>query len=173
VLNRFASRDPIDDRRFLVLAVRGMIMRIDWPIASGAAYPNIRSAAGFHERMVPWRFLLMIASSAESTSALSSSAVSRRDAGRPIWWSVTTRPSCPERHRGLRLLSHSDAPCRISEPTAHFGAGSGASTRAGAPAAAHVGRPVRVITPAPLDQQAVTNAQREKPTGLVLYQPYA
>src|SRR5262245_11356745 len=38
-----------------------MIRRIDWPIASFAAYPKMRSAALFHEVMVPFRALPMIA----------------------------------------------------------------------------------------------------------------
>ena len=46
-----------------------MIRRIDCPIASVSVYPKIRSAAAFHEVIVPVRSLLMMASSEEATMA--------------------------------------------------------------------------------------------------------
>ena len=49
----------------------GMSMRIDCPIASAAVYPNMRSAAGFHDVMMLVRSLVMMASSDDSTTAAS------------------------------------------------------------------------------------------------------
>ena len=46
-------------------------MRIDCPIASAAVYPNMRSAAGFHDVMMLFRSFVMIASSDDSTTAAS------------------------------------------------------------------------------------------------------
>ena len=44
-------------------------MRIDLPIASASVYPNMRSAAGFHDVMMLFRSFVMIASSDDSTTA--------------------------------------------------------------------------------------------------------
>jgi hypothetical protein len=44
-----------------------MMMRIDCPMASVAVYPNMRSAAAFDDRMIPFKSLLTMASSDEST----------------------------------------------------------------------------------------------------------
>ena len=49
--------------------------RIDWPTASLAVYPNIRSAPPFHEAMMPLRSLLRMASSDDSTIAASCCAI--------------------------------------------------------------------------------------------------
>ena len=49
-------------------------MRIDLPTASPDVKPNIRSAALFHDVMMPFRSLLIIASSEESTMAESRKA---------------------------------------------------------------------------------------------------
>src|ERR1700759_3283045 len=46
-----------------------MIRRIDVPIISAAEWPNNRSAAGFQLVTVPFRSLLMMASSDDSTIA--------------------------------------------------------------------------------------------------------
>ena len=66
------------------------------PIASAAVQPNIRSAAGFHEVMIPSRVLLTIASSEESTMAASRARVSskrrRSLMSRAIFEAPTTRP---------------------------------------------------------------------------------
>ena len=48
-----------------------MSIRIDLPIASAAVYPNMCSAAGFHEVMMLVRSLVMMASSDDSTTAAS------------------------------------------------------------------------------------------------------
>ena len=44
---------------------------IDLPIISSAVYPKTRSAAWFHEVTIPFRSLLMMASSEDSTMAAS------------------------------------------------------------------------------------------------------
>jgi len=44
---------------------------MDWPIISSAVYPNIRLAAAFQLVTTPCRFLLMMASSEDSTIATS------------------------------------------------------------------------------------------------------
>src|SRR5688572_24433741 len=51
----------------------GMSVRIERPIISSAVYPNMRSAAGFHDWTMPFRSLLMIASSEYWTIAASRS----------------------------------------------------------------------------------------------------
>ena len=56
----------------------GMMRVIGWPAASAAVQPNIRSAAGFHEVMIPSRVLLTITSLDESTMAASRAAASAR-----------------------------------------------------------------------------------------------
>src|SRR3954468_11324980 len=47
----------------------GKSLAIDWPIISSAEYPKMRSAALFQLMTMLWRFLLMMASSEESTIA--------------------------------------------------------------------------------------------------------
>ena len=47
----------------------GISTEIGRPMISAAVYPKRRSAAGFHEVMMPLRLLLMIASSDDSTIA--------------------------------------------------------------------------------------------------------
>ena len=54
----------------------GTIFRMDCPIISAAVKPNRRSAAGFQDRTVPSRSLLMITSSDEATMAPRCSAAS-------------------------------------------------------------------------------------------------
>ncbi len=46
-----------------------MIIKIDLPIISSAVYPKIRSADRFQDRTIPFRSLLTIASSDDSTIA--------------------------------------------------------------------------------------------------------
>jgi hypothetical protein len=69
VFHALAAPDA-QDHVFFRLASSGMMMRIDWPTAS-AVEPKIRSAAAFHDVMMPFTSLLMIASSEPSTMAAS------------------------------------------------------------------------------------------------------
>ena len=74
-----------------------MSMRIDRPIASAAVYPNMRSAAEFHDVMTPFRSFVTIASSDDSTTAASrrvaSTACARSLMSRAIFDAPITRPS--------------------------------------------------------------------------------
>ena len=56
----------------------GTISVMGWPIASAAVQPNIRSAAGFHEVITPFRVLLTITSSDDSTMAASRARISSK-----------------------------------------------------------------------------------------------
>ncbi len=53
-----------------------MIRRIELPIISAAVNPNIRSAASFHDRTVPFKSLLTMASSDDATIAANRRAIS-------------------------------------------------------------------------------------------------
>ncbi len=71
-------------------------MRIDCPIASAAVYPNMRSAAAFHDVMMLFRSFVMIASSDDSTTAASrrvaTPACARSLMSRAIFDAPITRP---------------------------------------------------------------------------------
>src|SRR5215472_6630472 len=53
-----------------------MMMVTGFPVASLAAYPNMRSAAGFQEVMMPSRFFPMMASSEDCTRFVRSAPAS-------------------------------------------------------------------------------------------------
>jgi len=71
-------------------------IRIDRPTASTSVYPNMRSAAGFHEVMMLFRSLVMMASSDDSTTAANRRAAMfaamRSVMSRAIFDAPTTRP---------------------------------------------------------------------------------
>ena len=52
--------------------------RMDVPIISSAVYPNMRSAAWFHDRTIPFKSLLTMASSDDSTMAARRRAIDVR-----------------------------------------------------------------------------------------------
>ncbi len=66
---------------------------IDLPITSPAAQPNIRSAAGFHETMMPSSVLLTMASSEELTMA------ARRSAASCCWSASASMDGASDRDR--------------------------------------------------------------------------
>lgn len=74
MIDRLATTDSAEDLVLFRLALGGIITRMDFPMTSSAVYANIFSAPRFHERIVPSRFLLTIASSDDSTMAAKCSA---------------------------------------------------------------------------------------------------
>ena len=75
----------------------GISIRIDRPTASAAVYPNMRSAAAFHDVMTPFRSFVTIASSDDSTTAarrrIADASAARALASRAIFEAPMTAPA--------------------------------------------------------------------------------